>query len=143
MDASARPAEFIHTIRVQWSDCDPARIAFTGRIPYFALEAIDAWWQAHVGEDWYVMNIDRDVGSPFVHLSIDFRAPVTPRHLLECRVRLLRIGESSVRFSVRGLQGGTLCFEGEFVEAFVATSAHRKMPIPQWIREKLKTLAPR
>jgi hypothetical protein len=32
---------FTHAIRVGWADCDPARIAYTGRIPYFALEAID------------------------------------------------------------------------------------------------------
>ena len=44
---------FVHAIRVGWADCDPARIAFTGRIPYFALEAIDAWWEHTVGLDWY------------------------------------------------------------------------------------------
>ena len=38
-----------HVIRVTWGDCDPARIAYTGRLPVFALEAIDAgvWGRAH------------------------------------------------------------------------------------------------
>jgi len=131
---------FTHVIRVRWADCDPARIAYTGRIPYFALEAIDAWWEAHVGDDWFRMNVDRDIGTPFVHLSVDFQSPVTPRHLLDCEVRLIRLGESSVRFAVRGLQDGVKCFEGEFVEVFVAAEAHRKIPVPAEIRPTLEGL---
>ncbi|MBZ0164478.1 MAG: acyl-CoA thioesterase [Notoacmeibacter sp.] len=132
--------DFVHSIRVGWADCDPARIAYTGRIPYFALEAIDAWWQAHVGEDWFTMNVDRDLGTPFVHMSIDFSSPVTPRHRLDCVVRLIRLGESSIRFSVRGHQAGTLCFKGEFVEVFVAAAAHRKIAAPAEIRAKIAPL---
>ena len=131
---------FTHVIHVRWSDCDPAKIAYTGRIPYFALEAIDAWWEAHVGDDWFRMNVDKDVGTPFVHLSVDFTSPVTPRHRLVCEVRLVKLGESSVRFAVRGLQDGILCFEGEFVEVFVAAEAHRKIPVPAHIRPILEGL---
>ncbi len=138
--AMASADDFIHSIRVGWADCDPARIAYTGRLPYFALEAIDAWWQAHVGEDWFVMNIDRDLGTPFVHMSLDFSSPVTPRHRLECQVRLIRLGESSVRFQVRGYQAGTLCFNGEFVEVFVEAAAHRKIAAPAEIRAKIEPL---
>ncbi len=53
MVASKMDKKFTHTIHVRWSDCNPAKIAFTGRIPYFALEAIDAWWECVVGDDWY------------------------------------------------------------------------------------------
>ena len=41
-------AAFTHEIRVGWGDCDPARIAYTGHIPGWALQAIDAWWEAHL-----------------------------------------------------------------------------------------------
>lgn len=131
---------FTHPITVRWADCDPAKIAFTGRIPYFALEAIDAWWDANVGYDWFRINIDRDVGTPFVHLSMDFRSPVTPRHVLLCEVRLIRLGESSVRFAVRGEQDGVTCFEGQFVEVFVKASAHSKIAVPDDMRRKLEAL---
>ena len=131
---------FLHRIRVRWADCDPARIAYTGRIPLFALEAIEAWWEAKVGMDWYRMNVDRDMGAPFVHLTMDFRRPVTPRHPLICEVRLIRLGGSSVRFAVRGRQDGETCFEGEFVEAFVEAGAHRKQAVPSDIRSILEPL---
>lgn len=130
--------KFTHQIRVRWSDCDPARIAFTGRIPYFALDAIDAWWETTVGDDWYRLNIDKDIGTPFVHISVDFRKPVTPRHVLCCDVQLIKLGDSSVRFSVHGFQDNNLCFEGEFVEVFVAAQEHIKIGIPQEFRERLE-----
>jgi acyl-CoA thioesterase FadM len=69
---------------------------------------------------------------------VDFRSPVTPRHPLTCEVRLIKLGQSSVRFSVRGFQDGILCFEGEFVEVFVQADAHRKIAAPEDIRAKLE-----
>lgn len=133
---------FTHEIRVGWADCDPAQIAYTGRIPYFALEAIDAWWDAKVGDDWFRMNIDKGYGTPFVHLSVDFRSPVTPRYRLQCQVRLMRLGDSSIRFSVEGYQDGTLCFEGQFVEVFVDAKTHlTKIKAPDFVREKVAHLA--
>ncbi|PWE34384.1 acyl-CoA thioesterase [Maritimibacter sp. 55A14] len=140
MDQTNLPevAVFRHRIKVRWSDCDPAQIAYTGRIPYFALEAIDAWWESVTGTDWFRLNVDRGMGAPFVHLSVDFRAPVTPRAPLDCEVRLTRLGESSIGFAVRGLQDGTLCFEGRFVEAFVIAHPMRKTAIPAGIRARME-----
>ena len=128
---------FTHQIRVGWADCDPAKIAYTGRIPYFALEAIDAWWGHTVGDDWFRMNVDDGIGTPFVHLSMDFRSPVTPRHALLCQVHLLKLGTSSIRFSVKGFQNEVLCFEGEFVEVFVEAGAMTKTGVPEKFREPL------
>ena len=129
---------FVHRIRVGWADCDPARIAYTGKVVAFALEAIDAWWEATTGADWFRMNIDRDIGTPFVHLSVDFRSPVTPRHPLECEVLLIKFSGRSVRFSVRGFQDRQLCFEGRFVEALVRASDFGKVELSDDIAAKLR-----
>lgn len=126
---------FEHEIRVGWGDCDPARIAYTARLPWFALEAIDAWWEHHLGGDgWFQMETDRNVGTPFVHLSMDFRAPVTPRHRLRCRVWPVRMGETSIAFRVEGRQNGVLCFEGDFVSVFMIAERFAKAPPPAEIR---------
>ena len=122
---------FVHEIRVGWADCDPADMAYTGRIPNWALEAIDAWWEATTHFDWYRLNLDRNVGTPFVHMTLDFRSPITPRHRLACEVSLLRIGGSSVRHRVRGFQDGTLCFEGEFVAVFVVADQLKPRKPPE------------
>jgi len=135
-------APFVHSIRVTWADCDPAEIVYTGRIPNFALEAIDAWWQHHTGLDWYRLNIDRNIGTPFVHMSIDFRSPLTPRQGLECEVELLGIGNSSIRHAVRGRQDGILRFEGQFVAVFVEARKMKKCPPPADLMAAIKLHLP-
>lgn len=119
---------FIHPIRINWGDCDPARIAYTGRFTHWALEAIEAWTEAKTGLNWYTRHIDRSIDTPFVHLSIDFIAPVTPRHKLDCEVVLLKLGTTSMRHQVIGRQDGVDCFRGEFVSVF--TDIHNMRPAP-------------
>lgn len=131
---------FVHPITVRWADCDPAKIAYTGRLPNFALEAIDAWWMATTHFDWYQLNVDRNVGTPFVHMSMDFRSPVTPRHTLLCEVSLLKIGTSSVRHRVIGRQDGTVCFDGEFVAVFVNAAKMETMLPPEDLLEPLRSV---
>ncbi|MFK7751046.1 MAG: acyl-CoA thioesterase [Sedimentitalea sp.] len=115
---------FVHEMRVTWGDCDPARIAYTGRLPEFALQAINAWWEHHLdGDGWYQLELDRKVGTPFVHLSLDFRSPVTPRHRLMCHVWPTRLGNSSITFRVEAYQNDVLCFEGTFVCVFTVADA--------------------
>ncbi len=109
---AATTAPFVHRIDVRWGDSDPAAIAYTGQIPRLALEAIEAWWQRHTGYDWHRLNLDRNIGTPFVHMTLDFRSPVTPRHMLECEVSLLRLGQTSITHHVKGDQNGALRFEG-------------------------------
>ncbi|MCF6320686.1 MAG: acyl-CoA thioesterase [Rhizobiaceae bacterium] len=134
----SKPIEpFLHTIRVTWADCDPALIAYTGRIPYFALEAIEAWWEKQTGYNWFELNLDRNIGTPFVHMSIDFSSPVTPRHKLICEVSLLKIGNSSIRFGVSGKQNGVMCFEGEFVSVFVVAKTMKLQRPPAEIMDKI------
>lgn len=131
---------FEYQIRVGWADCDPARIAYTGRLPDFALEAIDAWWSDTVGADWFSMNIDRGLGTPFVSLAMDFRSPVTPRHPLVCRVVPTRLGTTSITFRVEGYQDGTLCFEGRFTEVFMQDGRFKAVPPPDDIRALIEPL---
>jgi len=132
---------FVHEIRVTWGDCDPARIAYTARLPWFALDAINAWWEAHLGGDgWYQLELDRNIGTPFVHLSMDFRAPVTPRHRLQCEVWPSRLGDRSITFSMLGRQSGTLCFEGVFTCVFTIADQFKSRPAPQELREIIAPL---
>jgi 4-hydroxybenzoyl-CoA thioesterase len=135
-DRGVRP--FLHRIRVRWGDCDPAAIAYTGRIPEWALEAIEAWWEHHAGLDWYRINLDRKIGTPFVHMTMDFRSPVTPRHLLECEVTLKKLGNRSITHTVRASQRGVLCFEGEFVAAFVEAGVMKPRTLPDDLRAAIE-----
>jgi acyl-CoA thioesterase FadM len=132
---------FTHEIRVGWGDCDPARIAYTARIPAWALESIDAWWEHHLdGDGWFQMETDRNIGTPFVGLSMAFRSPVTPRHRLLCQVRPIKLGTKSITFRVEGYQNDTLCFEGEFTCVFTVADTFTSQPAPPDIRALVEPL---
>lgn len=142
--AGAEQPLFVHEIRVMWGDCDPAKIAYTGRIPGWALESINAWWEHHLGGDgWYQMELDRNIGTPFVHMSMNFRSPITPRHRLICDVQPVRLGNSSIEFAVNGRQDGVLCFEGRFVCVFIVADKFKPQPAPADIRAVVEPLLPR
>ena len=132
--------DFVHEIRVTWGDCDPARIVYTARLPWFALDAINAWWEHHLGDGWYQMELDRNVGTPFVHMSMDFSAPVTPRHRLQCEVAPKRLGTTSIEFAVTGRQDGVQCFTGRFVCVFIVAKTFTAQPAPPDIRAIVEPL---
>jgi len=125
-----------HIIRVTWGDCDPAKIAYTARLPWFALDAINGWWEEKLdGDGWFQMELDRNVGTPFVRLEMDFLSPVTPRHPLVCHVWPVRLGETSITFRVDAEQDGKLCFSSRSVGVFTIADEFRKQPPPDDIRE--------
>src|SRR5208282_3723111 len=129
---------FRHSIRVRWGDCDPAKIAYTPNIPAWAIQAIEEWWKHHAGVDWYEINLDHHVGTPFVHMKMDFRSPVTPRHMLDCDVRMTLLGTRSITHEVKAFQDGVLCFEGEFVAVIVDTERLRSRTPPADILAAIK-----
>jgi len=133
--------DFVHEVRVTWGHCDPAKIVYTPHVPAFALEAIDAWWEHHLADcGWYHLNVDRNTGTPFVHMSLDFSNPITPRHRLMCKVRPTKIGETSINFQVVGEQNETQCFSGSFVCVFVIADKHKKKMVPEDIRKMVVPL---
>ncbi|MBL4646782.1 MAG: acyl-CoA thioesterase [Rhizobiales bacterium] len=135
--------EYVHEIRVTWGDCDPARIAYTGRLPWFALDAINAWWEEHNGGDgWFQLEVDHNIGTPFVRLEMDFKHPVTPRHRLQCHVWPTRLGETSIEFRVDGVQDGKTCFSTRTISVFITAKEFQKSPPPQNIRDILQRHIP-
>jgi 4-hydroxybenzoyl-CoA thioesterase len=127
---------FVHTINVTWGDCDPARIAYTARLPYFALDAINAWWEAHFdGDGWFQLEVDRNIGTPFVRLEMDFVSPVTPRHKLLCATAPIKLGNKSITFKVEGRQNDKLCFSGMFTCVFMIADQFKSQQVPEELRD--------
>ena len=123
-----------HEIRVTWGDCDPAKIAYTARLPWFALDAINGWWEEKTGDGWFQMELDRGFGTPFVNMNMDFKRPVTPRHRLICKTWPVYLGNTSVRWAVDGYQDDKLCFSGRFTNVFIKAPDFVKQPPPDHIR---------
>lgn len=137
------PAGFVHRMRVGWGDCDPARIAYTARIPEWSLAAIEAWWEHQVGTNWYDLQSERGFCTPFVHMRMDFRSPVTPRHPLDCEVAPSRLGHRSITLRVVARQAGVPCFEGEFVCVFVDYATMKPHAPPEDLAARIRAALPR
>lgn len=126
---------FVHRRTITWADTDPAGIAYTGRFPNFALEAIDAWFAERLGADWFTQHETMGGGTPFVHISMDFRSSLRPRDELLTTVALARAGRSSLEFAVTGrLEGGRLSFEGKLICVFVEAATGKPRPAPEPFR---------
>jgi acyl-CoA thioesterase FadM len=138
IEAAAAP--FVHRRRILWGETDAARIAYTARFLDFAMEATEAWFRERLGAGWYELNLDHGVGTPFVHASLDFRSPLTPRDELETTVLLTRVGGSSLRFAATGRADGgrRLVYEGTLVCAFVDPAAMRPIRAPEVFRPALE-----
>ncbi len=131
---------FIHRRRVRWGESDPARIAYTARFLDFCMDAIEAFYQDRLGVGFYELNVDHGIGTPFVHVALDFRSPLTPRDMLAVEVRLARLGASSLTFEVAGRVAERLAFSGKLVSAWVDGRGDTMRPIrvPDEFRAKLE-----
>ncbi len=137
------PSAHEHKINVTWGDCDPAKIVYTARLPWFALDAINGWSEAHLdGDSWFQMELDRNVGTPFVRLEMDFHHPVTPRLALICHVWPEKLGETSITFRVDGMQDGKHCFSSRSVNVFTTADAFRKRMPPEELRNIVEKALP-
>lgn len=132
---------FVLRLQPTWGDSDPARMVYTARFPDFALRAIDAWLMANAGVNFYTMNVDWGIGTPFVHLECDFRSPATPRDALLIAVEVEKVGATSLTYRVAATieEDGRLCFEGRFVCVCVDSNAQYKagakpMPLDRRLR---------
>jgi acyl-CoA thioesterase FadM len=138
-EAAGEALPFVHRRTITWGDTDPARMAYTGRFPDFMLEAIEAWFRARLDTDWYRLNVDEGMGTPFVNLAMDFKSPVTPREAVDIAVRLARVGTSSLSFAVEahGADTRRLCFTGTATCVFVDAKQLKPIPIPDKYRERI------
>ena len=133
--------EFLWTRRVAFGDCDPAQIAYTGRLVDYALEALEAFWDDLLeGGGWYEMAVVTGQGMPFVRLEFEFLSPVTPRQPVVLRVTPEAVGRSSVTMQVEARHGAALAFRARFVSVFVSReSGMSPVRIPDDVRAKLAT----
>lgn len=127
---------YIYRREIFWGDTDPARIAYTGRFADFALEAIESFYRARLGTDWSRMAYEEDLGTPFVHLELDFKSPVTTREPLAMTVIVARAGRSSVDYhiSARGADTAEVRFTARATNVWVQSSAMTTVAIPDRYR---------
>ena len=127
-----------HDVTVGWGDCDPAQIAYTANIPRWALLAVEQWYRECLGWDWYEINLRRGIGTPFVSLSLDFHAPITPRAPLQHTVYVKRLGNHSISHYLEGHQCQIRCYSASSTAVFTRAARMEPLAIPPGIRRSIE-----
>ncbi|MEO8313598.1 MAG: thioesterase family protein [Pseudomonadota bacterium] len=123
--------------RIPWGDTDAAGTIYVAHVARYCLEAMEAWFVARLGIDWFALNADRRLAAPCVRVELDFKRGATPRDRLALAVTIAEVGRSSVLFRVVGSIGdpAATCWEGRFKSVFTDANTGRSTPIPLEYRE--------
>lgn len=128
-----------HRRRPLWGETDTAQIVYTARFPDYVMEAIEAWFSYVVGKNWYELNMDLGLGTPFVRLEMDIRKPLTPRDELVMPVLVEKLGNASLTFHVIGKRNNIeTSFEARFVCCMVNNKSMKPVRIPDDIRARIE-----
>jgi len=87
----------IHRQNVRFGDCDPAGIVYFPRFFHFFHEAMETWFDEHLGQSYADVVVGRRLGFPSVHTEADFRIPTRFGEVVQVRLRVEDIGRSSLR----------------------------------------------
>ncbi|MCP5426312.1 MAG: acyl-CoA thioesterase [Gammaproteobacteria bacterium] len=132
-------APYTYRRRIHWSHTDAAHIVYTVRFFDYAMEAIENWFQDVVSLDWYRLNLDLHMGTPFVHIDMDFKAPLTPRHDLLVTVEVERLGDKSLSFKVFGKRSDEVdSFEARFTCCMVDNRSMTPISVPERMRNDIQ-----
>jgi len=130
---------YVQKRRPRWSETDGAQIVYTVRFVDYAMDAIEGWFRDVLKVDWFRMNTELDMGTPFVKIDMDIQSPLTPHHELEVRVLVESMGRSSLTFDVVGKRDDDqISFESRFVCSMVRKSTMRSINIPQDLRRVIE-----
>ena len=98
-------------------------------------------------EDWFAQGLaqplpdlirDRRIGTPTVTIQCDFSRPLRMGDTLRFELRVLKLGNASVRIAYSGKKDGTEHLKLEQTIAFMALDAGTAVPIPEDLRPRIE-----
>lgn len=120
-------------IRVRWNEVDAQGIVFNGHYLSYLDHASTGFWRALALP--YPMAFER-LGVDWVLRSsqLEFLAPARFDELLDCELRLLETGRSSLRLGATLRRGGQNLLAAELRYVLVARETLSSTPIPEALR---------
>ena len=124
--------------RLLWGDCDPAGVVYTPQVFHIGMEIIEHWLVELIGHDWVALHNEFELDTPTVRLGCEFMHPVRAGDEIELRVRIKKLGGSSINYIVEGFnEAEELCFEIDQVSCFVGADEFKPVRIPEDFRDKI------
>lgn len=99
---------------------------------------VEVWFGEAIGFSFDEMHITRRVGFPIVDTGCEFFRPCHLGDQLALELAIVRLGRSSIEFSIRGQVGGGEKFRARHKVALMSLDTQRSMPIPDDLRSKMQ-----
>lgn len=130
-------------IQVRFGHVDPAGIAYFPRIFDYVHDVFEEVWEMHVGQRYYHLLLERNVGFPLVHSDVDFKKPLQFGDRPVVSVTCHHLGRTSLGLRYRFLLGDTLHVEARMVTVCTHTDTMEPFPIPDEFRARFEAILER
>jgi malyl-CoA/(S)-citramalyl-CoA lyase len=125
-------------VMVDLAECDPQGVVFNANyLTYFDLTMTELWREL----GGYQTMVDDGVDMVVAEARLRYLAPLRFDDEFEGRVRIARLGETSMSATIELVRGSEPVVEGELRYVFIETGGGVKQPIPESIRERLSAYA--
>jgi len=126
-------------LKVRFGDIDQAGIFYYPRFLHYFHIAMEEFFSHGLGIDYPAVVLQHHIGLPTVHLETDFRKPLRYGDVFEVEVRVLSVGETSIKFGYTAFfeNQDIVALEGHNITVCTETLTLKKKKIPTWLRKKL------
>lgn len=131
-----QPASITIQRRIEWSDTD-ASGAYHNSAAFNVMESAEVALVDALG-----MRDDIYGRHPRVHMEADFLAPLWFRDVVDCEVRVTKVGRTSVTYDCEIRRGDVVCVRGRLVAVLVDRIGGTAQPWPEGYRRLLETAGP-
>jgi acyl-CoA thioester hydrolase len=132
-------SDFVHRLRVRYSECDQQGVVFNGHYLFYYDVALNELWRARVGT--YHEMVGRGVDLVVAEATIRYRAAARFDDLVDIGLSVSHLGTTSMVIRPVFRVGETVVADGEVRHVFVDAATLVKKPMPDDIRVALSGAA--
>lgn len=123
---------------VRFQHCDPAGIVFFPQYLILFHELMEDWFNEGLGGDYADFILHRKMGLPIVKLECEFMAPNAMGSLLEMRLEVKQLGNSSLTLGLSAHKDGRECVRATLKVVHTSLAELRSVPFPPELRASIQ-----
>lgn len=128
---------FVTERKIRFSHCDPAGIVYFVNFFDMVSGVVEDWFGEALGFTFNEMHIRQQVGFPIVNTGCEFYKPCHLGDRLELELSILKLGRSSIEFSIRGRVDSEEKFRARHKVAMMSLETLKSLPIPEDLRSSM------
>lgn len=127
---------FAHTLRVRWPEVDRQGIVFFGHYPMYCDVGVTEYWRA-IGYPYPDGLIEHGSDLYIKKISAQYHASAVYDDIIDVRVRVARLGRSSLRFLAEVRRGDELLVDCELIYVNADPATRKSAPVPEFLRKAI------